>query len=63
MQKNLSQDALSQDALELRRAYKRDWARKNRAKARESENRYWEKKAEKMRQKSGAPDKQEKDDE
>lgn len=36
---------LSEAAKALRREYKRKWARANREKMREAENRYWEKKA------------------
>ena len=36
---------LSEAAKALRREYKRKWARANREKTKEAENRYWEKKA------------------
>lgn len=39
-------DILTEQALQARRAYKREWARRNRDKIREAENRYWERKAE-----------------
>ena len=37
--------AMSEAALEARRAYKREWARKNREKVKAQEARYWERKA------------------
>ncbi len=37
--------ALSQEAREARRAYQREWRKKNRDKVREYEKRYWERKA------------------
>lgn len=36
---------LTEKAKELRRAYKREWSRKNRDKERQYQARYWEKKA------------------
>lgn len=36
---------LSQEAIEERRRYKREWNRRNRDKCREAEARYWERKA------------------
>lgn len=36
---------LSEDALEKRRAYYREWRRKNRGRVAEINRRYWEKKA------------------
>ena len=36
---------MTEEAKEMRRAYKREWARRNRDKVRASEERYWAKKA------------------
>lgn len=36
---------MTNEAIEARRKYKREWAKKNRDKVRECENRHWEKKA------------------
>lgn len=41
---------LSEAAKEARRAYKREWNRKNRDKARAAEARYWEKRAREARE-------------
>lgn len=38
--------AITQEAREARRAYKREWNRKNKDKLREYNERYWQKKAE-----------------
>ena len=43
-------EQIKADALELRRAYRREWARANRDKTRATENRYWLKKARAMRE-------------
>lgn len=37
--------AMTEAALEARRAYKREWAKKNKDKVREQQERYWAKKA------------------
>lgn len=37
---------MTDQALEARRAYKRKWARDNRDKVREAQQRYWERRAE-----------------
>lgn len=42
---------LTQEALEARRAYKREWNRKNKDKLREYNERYWQKKAEQAAEK------------
>lgn len=36
---------MSEEAKELRRAYKREWNRKNKDKVRAAQERYWERKA------------------
>lgn len=38
-------DQLSQEALEARRAYQKEWRRKNPEKVREKNRRYWERRA------------------
>ena len=38
-------EQLSREALEARRAYQREWSRKNPDKVREKNRRYWEKQA------------------
>ncbi len=43
---------LSQEAKEVRAAYKRKWYRENKDKQREYERRYWEKKTDSDRKKS-----------
>lgn len=43
---------LSQEAKEVRAAYKRKWYRENKDKQREYERRYWEKKTDSHRKKS-----------
>ena len=40
---------MSKEALDARRKYKREWARKNREKRMEYEARYWQRKADEMR--------------
>lgn len=46
---------MTEEAKEARRAYKRKWAKENRDKVREYEERYWEKAAEKQQdEKKGA---------
>jgi len=40
---------MTEQAKEARRAYRREWNRKNRDKVRASQERYWEKKAEELR--------------
>lgn len=42
---------LSQEAREARNAYAREWRRKNKEKDQENRRRYWERQAEKMKQK------------
>lgn len=37
---------MTEKALELRRAYKREWARRNRDKVKRSQEKYWERMAE-----------------
>ena len=44
------QRALSDEAREAQRAYKREWRAKNKDKVRASNNRYWEKKARAMQE-------------
>lgn len=44
---------LSEEALELRRKYLRDWRKKNLDKTRKYRDNYWEKKAAEMRAASG----------
>ena len=43
---------LTEAAKEAKRAYLREWRKRNKAKQREYENRYWERKAEEMEQKA-----------
>lgn len=38
-------EKLSQEALEARRAYQREWAKRNKDKVRAKNQRYWEKRA------------------
>ena len=44
---------LKEKALEMRRAYQREWRRKNRDKVRASNLRYWERKAQRENQEEG----------
>ena len=43
-------EQLSQEALEARREYQREWSRKNPEKVREKNSRYWEKLAAKRKE-------------
>lgn len=43
----MSEKRLEEKALELRRAYQREWRRKNKDKVRANNLRYWERKAQK----------------
>jgi hypothetical protein len=45
---------LTEAAKEARRAYWREWNKKNKDKRAEANRRYWERKAEKLRAESGA---------
>ena len=44
----MSKKRICEQAAELRRAYQREWRRKNRDKVKESNRRYWERKALRM---------------
>ena len=44
---------LTQSAKEVRRAYQREWRRKNKDKVRANNRRYWERKAQKAVQAAG----------
>ena len=39
-------NTMTKEALDARRAYKREWAKKNREKLKEYERNYWQRKAE-----------------
>lgn len=41
---------MTDEARKLRNAYKREWARKNPDKVKEQQNRYWERKAQKLKE-------------
>lgn len=47
----MSDHSIDNDARELRRAYYREWRKKNPEKVREWSRRYWQRKAEKLREK------------
>lgn len=49
----MSEKQLEEKALELRRAYQREWRRKNKDKVRANNRRYWERKAQKAVQAEG----------
>ena len=40
---------MSKEALEAKRKYKREWARRNRERLKEYEARYWQRKADEMK--------------
>lgn len=50
---------MNEKAKEARRAYTNAWRAANRDKVREYNNRYWERKAEQMKQAAGKQDEQE----
>lgn len=41
---------MTKEAIEARRAYKREWNRKNKDRVKEHQRRYWERKARKMKE-------------
>lgn len=47
----MGKSELSNEALEIRRAYYREWRKKNPDKVREKNRKYWEKKAEELQRK------------
>ena len=49
----MNKKQLKEKALEMRRAYQREWRRKNRDKVRASNLRYWERKAQRENQEEG----------
>lgn len=44
--------ALSPEALEAKRAYQREWARKNKERIKQTRERYWERKAQELKEKN-----------
>ena len=52
----MSEKELSQEAKEARRAYLRKWRRENPEKVKEQERRYWERKAQEMREQEEGDD-------
>ena len=49
----MNEKQLQEKALEMRRAYQREWRRKNRDKVKANNLRYWERKAQKVAQAEG----------
>lgn len=49
----MNEKQLQEKAIELRRAYQREWRRRNKDKVRATNLRYWERKAQKAEQKEG----------
>lgn len=45
MEETKEKKKLSKEAIEARRKYKREWARKNKDKVKAAQERYWEKQA------------------
>lgn len=52
----MNEKQLHEKALEMRRAYQKEWRRKNKDKVRASNRRYWERKAQKTAQQEGRVD-------
>ena len=49
----MNEKQLTGKALELRRAYQREWRRKNKDKVKANNRRYWERKAQKVQEERG----------